>query len=218
MKTLKIFITGTDTNVGKTYITSGIIRYLEQKGLSTLGIKPIASGSEETKHGLRNQDALILQASNRIYHSYEVINPIAFKPAIAPHIAAEQSGKCLSLADLHSAIHTPFSEQVCLIEGAGGWLVPINSTETFADFAMRENLPVILVIAIRLGCINHALLTAESIHRAGLKLWGWIANFPTSDDMPCALQNIESIQSRINAPCLGIVPYGELPENCLAWQ
>ena len=201
------FITGTDTNVGKTIVAAGLLVAAKKMGLTTAALKPIAAGCEKTEQGLRNSDALLLQSviTQELY--YEQINPIALEAAIAPHIAAQQERRTISVERLsgfcRGVLH---SANVTIVEGAGGWRVPINPSETLADLAKNLQLPVILVVGIRLGCLNHALLTFEAIVRDGLQVAGWVANCIDAD-MPVLQENIDSLRSRLPIPCLGIVPF-----------
>lgn len=201
------FITGTDTEVGKTWCTLGLICALQQRGQSVAAMKPVASGCERTADGLRNDDALRLQAQASVALPYELINPYAFAPAIAPHLAAAQSGVTIEIGAIVDAFQQLRREaDITLVEGVGGWQVPLNEQESVADLARALGLPVILVVGLRLGCINHALLTAESIRAAGCSLAGWIAN-GTEPAMTEQQNNIESIRQRIAAPLLGSVPF-----------
>lgn len=188
------FITGTDTGVGKTFISLQLLRHFKKHGLSTLALKPIASGCEETPQGLRNEDALALQAAASIKLAYHQINPFAFLPPIAPHIAANQVGVNLSVATLTQTL-TPILQtpaDIKLIEGAGGWLLPLNKTETLADYIETLNIKIILVVKMQLGCLNHALLTAKNITDRGLTLAGWVAN-TIAEPMPYLENNIETL-------------------------
>lgn len=197
------FITGTDTDAGKTRITSGLLAAAREQGMSTLGLKPVASGCTRTAAGLRNSDALALAAQSSVKLDYPLINPFAFEPAIAPHLAAQQAGIKLDARQLALACQKAMEHPAdfCLIEGAGGWRVPLSAHETMADLAMALQLPVILVVGIRLGGISHALLTAEAIVRDGLQLAGWIAN-PTEPQMPHLLDNLITLEQHLQAPCL----------------
>ena len=201
-----LFITGTDTGVGKTWISAATMKLLQAQGQTVIGMKPIASGCEQTSAGLRNEDALILQQHSSIEIDYEQINPYAFAPAIAPHIAAKQAGININIQQIVENYNV-LSQQAdwIIVEGVGGWQVPLNENETIADLACALALPVILVVGMRLGCINHALLSAESIRQSGLKLAGWIANH-VDPQMAEQKQNLLSIQQRIDAPLLGSVP------------
>ncbi len=203
------FITGTDTEVGKTWCTVGLMAALQQQGKTVVAMKPVASGCERTVEGLRNDDALRLQAQASIELPYESANPYAFEPAIAPHLAAAQNGITIRLDAIVDAFQRLQGKaDVTLVEGVGGWQVPLNETENVADLAHALGLPVILVVGLRLGCINHALLTAESIRASGCTLAGWIAN-GIDPAMAEQQNNIASIQQRIAAPLLGVVPYQE---------
>lgn len=214
-----LFITGTDTGIGKTWISAAIMKLLQAQGQTVIGMKPIASGCEQTSAGLRNEDALILQQQSSIKIDYEQINPYAFAPAIAPHIAAEQAGVTIDIQQI-AETYNALSQQAnwVIVEGVGGWQVPLNENETVADLARALDLPVILVVGLRLGCINHALLSAESIQQSGLKLAGWIANH-IDPQMAEQKQNLLSIQQRIDAPLLGIVPYQQTldAEHIAGW-
>ncbi len=206
------FVTGTDTEVGKTVISVGLIYTLQQQGLKVAAMKPVASGCQMTVHGLRNEDALSLQQAADIKVDYQDINPYAFEPAIAPHIAAQQAAVGIDLTRLLQGYQQLQSRSdAVVVEGAGGWLVPLNDNQCIADLAIKINLPVVLVVAIKLGCINHALLTADSIRATGLELAGWVANDFLDDEQHEEI--IHSIQARINAPCLGLVPRLQKADN-----
>jgi len=199
------FVTGTDTEVGKTRISVALIELLQQQGGIIAGMKPVASGCERTAQGLRNDDALQLSQQANIELPYDVINPYAFEPAIAPHIAAQQAGIEIDLKKIKENF-TQIKQQsdVIVVEGAGGWLVPLNKTQTMADLASALDLPIILVVGIKLGCINHALLTVKTIESTGLKLHGWVANQQAPNQQ--AEEIIKTLQQDIDAPCLGHVP------------
>ncbi len=188
-----------NTEIGKTTLSASLLHLFSTQGLRTLGLKPVASGGNDIK---------ILQQHANVYFEKEIINPFSFDEPIAPHIAAAKSKQSLSVEKILKAYeHIPNnSADVVIVEGAGGWLTPLNSTETLADLAQAMNYPVILVVGVRLGCINHALLTLESIQAKGLKVAGWIANCidPT---MLYPDASINSLQESIAAPLLGVVPY-----------
>lgn len=211
------FITGTDTNVGKTLIAAGLLCAAKNKGLTTAALKPVAAGCEQTAEGLRNSDALLLQSVITQDLAYDQINPYALEAAIAPHIAAQQEKRSLSVDRISGFCRGVLSSaNFTLLEGAGGWRVPINARETLADLAKNLQLPVILVVGIRLGCINHALLTFEAIVRDGLPVAGWVANCVDAE-MPALLENIDSLRARLPAPCLGVVPFlTEISPNMVA--
>lgn len=203
------FVTGTNTDVGKTLVTAALLEAAKQAGKRTLAMKPVASGCEQTPEGLRNRDALILQSVITEQLPYEVINPVALAPAIAPHVAAAQAGRNLSaerLAGFCRGIQLRPAD-LLLIEGAGGWRVPLNDRETYSALAQQLNIPVILVVSLELGCINHALLSAEAIRRDGLVLAGWVANRPRETVMSCENETLTYLQQHLNCPCLGVVPW-----------
>lgn len=201
------FITGTDTEVGKTTIAAGLLHAARLAGLSTAAVKPVASGCDVTAEGLRNSDALALLGECTLPLRYEEVNPLAFEPAIAPHLAAREAGSALTVAALASPVRRVLAlgAAFTVVEGAGGWRVPLAGHETLADLAINLKLPVILVVGVRLGCINHALLSAEAIERDGLALAGWVANIvdPTTSRLQ---ENLATLAERLSAPCLGQVP------------
>ncbi len=201
------FIAGTDTDVGKTLVAAGLLVAAKNQGFTTAALKPLAAGSQKTEAGLRNSDALLLQSVITQPLVYEQINPIALEAAIAPHIAAQQEKRVLSADRIAGFCRGSLNQaDFTLVEGAGGWRVPLNPQETLADVAKILRLPVILVVGMRLGCISHALLTAEAIRNDGLQLAGWVANCIDAD-MPVLHENIHSLAMRIPAPCLGVVPW-----------
>ncbi|MBM3351381.1 MAG: dethiobiotin synthase [Betaproteobacteria bacterium] len=207
------FVVGTDTHVGKTYISVGLIQHFVLAGLRTVGMKPVASGCELSEQGeLSNEDVLALSAASNLDAQPDLINPYRFSPAIAPHIAAEQANVLIETGVIKQA-YDELSQlaDVVIVEGAGGFLVPINTTQTLADLALMLNLPLILVVGMRLGCINHALLTVEAIRARGLTLAGWVAN-QIDPDMPMFTENLASLQRRVSAPCLSVVRWQENPE------
>lgn len=201
------FITGTDTDVGKTTVAAGLLQAARAAGLSTAAGKPVASGCEVTPEGLRNADALALMAQCTLALSYEEVNPVAFEPAIAPHIAAREAGVALTVQALLTPMQRILRQRAdfTLIEGAGGWRVPLSGQDSLSDVAQGLDLPVILVVGVRLGCISHALLTAEAIAQDGLQLAGWVANIidPKTSRLE---ENLATLAERLPAPCLGRVP------------
>lgn len=205
--TSSVFITGTDTDVGKTLISAALLYKCKSFSCSTAAMKPVAAGCEKTMQGLRNSDALILQKQASISLPYEEINPAALEAAIAPHIAAQEQGLHLSVASLKKPLQKILDQKAdfTLVEGAGGWLVPLNKNETLADLAVIFKLPVIMVVSIRLGCINHALLTARAIQTDGLNLIAWVANL-SQGESPRFKENIETLKERISAPLLATIP------------
>ncbi len=204
------FVTGTDTDVGKTVVTAGLLKAFEKEGYTTLGLKPVSAGCEVTDDGLRNEDALLLQAASTEAVRYETVNPVAYEPAIAPHIAAMEKGKLLTASGLEGYVRGAMLKpaKVKLIEGAGGWFTPLSYRETLADLVQKLQVPVILVVGMRLGCINHSLLTFTAIQKSGLKVSGWVAN-RVDPDMSHYKENFETLEQMMDAPCLGEVPYLE---------
>lgn len=191
----RYFITGTDTDAGKTLVSSALLQKAQQQGLTTFGLKPVAAGCEltdgENGKEWQNEDAQLLRQYSTEQQAYSTHNPIALEAAIAPHIAAEQENTALSCNDLLTACQPGLSvaADFQLVEGAGGWLVPLNNTETLADFAAELDAEVILVVGLRLGCINHALLSAQVIQNSDAKLVGWVAN-SLSDNMKAQAGNL----------------------------
>jgi dethiobiotin synthetase len=206
------FVTGTDTGVGKTLVTAALLRRLRESGLKVAGMKPIAAGSIPGAEGPANDDALLLQAESSVRHPYAVVNPWLFEPPIAPHIAAAEAGIAIDTARIAAAHETlRAGADVVLVEGAGGFLVPLDASRSIAEIPAQLGLDVILVVGLRLGCLNHALLTAEAIAARGLALAGWVGNhidpgFARFD------ANVATLEARISAPCLGIVPHMARPD------
>lgn len=202
------FIAGTDTEIGKTTIACGLLAAARLRGLSTAAAKPVASGCQRTADGLRNDDALALWNQCSTPLSYDEINPCAFEPAIAPHIAAAEAAVELSVTTLQAAVERVLNKDAdfTVIEGAGGWHVPLNGQQYLSDLAVALDKPVILVVGVRLGCVNHALLTANAVRQAGLPLAGWVANVVAADTARLQ-QNLDTLQQHLQAPCLGTVPY-----------
>ncbi len=206
----KYFVSGTDTNVGKTLLTTALIKAAQAAGKTALGIKPVSAGCELDDDIWKNDDAIQLQEASSVELPYEQINPLALKEPMAPHIAATNEGINVDAVSLCRHIDSLPEADLTFIEGAGGWLVPLNDDETMADIAIGLQTEVILVVGLRLGCINHALLSMAAIEQAGLKVAGWIAN--TIDPQMAALdENITSLEHRINAPLLGIIPFMHNP-------
>ena len=206
------FVTGTDTGVGKTFIASALLRAAKARGLACLGYKPIAAGATLRDGTLVNEDALELIAAAGTDRDYADINPVVLRPAIAPHIALAQVGREVTARELAAAC--PKGAEFTLVEGAGGWLVPLNDRESLADVCADLGAKVILVIAMKLGCLNHALLTAEAVKRTGLELAGWVANCP-DEPMPFLTENIDTLRQRLAAPCLGTVPRVASPHDAV---
>lgn len=204
-----ILVTGTDTGVGKTWVSVGLLRALARAGLRARGLKPVASGAESTPDGLRNEDALALMgAASAPPLPYSAINPYCYAPPIAPHLAAEAAGQPVDPAVLEAAIaHARLDCELLLIEGAGGWRVPLAADYGFPELARAARADVLLVVGLRLGCINHARLSAEAIQRDGLRLIGWVGN-PVEAEMPALTGNLATLQALLPAPCLSVLPHG----------
>ncbi len=204
------FVAGTDTGVGKTLITAALLRTAQAHGLRAGGLKPVAAGCERSAQGLVNDDALVLlEHSGGARLAYGQVNPVALEPAIAPHIAAAEVGLRLSAGELARHVRelgAAGGADVVLVEGAGGWYVPLNERETMADLARLAGWPVVLVVGMRLGCLSHALLTAEAVRGAGLALAGWVAN-AVDPQMPRLAENIAALDERLDALRLGSVPW-----------
>ncbi|MGA2655529.1 MAG: dethiobiotin synthase [Gammaproteobacteria bacterium] len=198
MKTF--FITGTDTDVGKTFITRLLLAKVKQTGQTALAIKPISAGSD---------DAVFLQKESSLQLKDEIINPIYLQQPLSPHIAAKLEHKHLQAEDIYQACKSALQNPVdyLFVEGAGGWLVPINDKETMADLAVKLQMPVIIVVAMRLGCLNHSLLTVDNILSRQLNIAGFIANQTQATPQTALNDNIATLQQRIPAPLLGVVPY-----------
>lgn len=198
------FIAGTDTEVGKTFCASALLQAVKDRNLRGFGLKPVAAGADDS--GEANEDALSLIEHSSVKLSYPQVNPVLLKQPVAPHIAADREGKNLTVSRLagycRGAMMTP--SDLFLVEGAGGWRVPLNRVETLADLARELQLPVILVVGMRLGCINHALLSAEAIRADGLVLAGWVAN-QIDPQMSCYAENMQTLQSLLRAPLLAEV-------------
>jgi len=201
------FITGTDTGVGKTLVAAGLLRIFAATGLRTVGMKPVASGASQTAVGLRNADALALQAASSASRPYDEVNPYVFSPAIAPHLAAAEAGVTIELSRILTTYLRLCAEaDVVVVEGVGGWQVPLGDGLQLPDLARALGLPVILVVGLRLGCLNHAQLSARAIHEDGLILAGWVANKINPDFEHCA-GNLATLKQVMKAPLLGEIPW-----------
>jgi len=207
------FITGTDTAVGKTLVTVALTRALVARGTRTAVMKPVAAGTVKTPEGEFNDDALELLAASNVKAPYEDVNPWLLRTPASPHLAARSDGVTIRLDRIADALQRLRAvSDVVLVEGAGGWHAPISATETMADVADLLGLPVVLVVGLRLGCLNHALLTRDAIRARGLGFAGWIAN-KLATEMSLAGANIETLSSRFGAPPLAIVPAGADPRS-----
>jgi len=206
------FVTGTDTGVGKTEVALGLMRLLQGRGRRVLGMKPVATGCARDAAGLRNGDALRLQAQGSVALAYDLVNPYAFVPAVAPEIAARRAGVTIEPGRIAGCLRDlARAADDVIVEGIGGWQVPLNATATVADLALILELPVVLVVGLRLGCINHTLLSCESIARHQLPFAGWVAN-TVVPELAESAQIIACLQARIAAPLLGVVPHLERPD------
>lgn len=203
------FITGTDTEIGKTYCSSLLLRAAAEQGYRAVGMKPVAAGVEALTDGsVDNPDVAALQAASSAPAERALCNPYCFSAPISPHLAAADAGRPIELAHIVACYQQLCSgRDLVLVEAAGGWLAPLGERETMADLALALQLPVILVVGMRLGCLNHAQLSAETIARSGAPLAGWIAN-QLSPDMPRYHDNLRTLQQRLAAPLLGEVAYG----------
>jgi dethiobiotin synthetase len=206
---MSYFITGTDTGVGKTLVSCALLHAYAAQGKRVVGFKPVAAGCGEND---RNEDAERLRAASNVLATYGQINPYCFVPPVAPHIAAKRSGVRIELNRVLTSFRELSSQaDVVVVEGAGGFLIPLNEKQDGGHLARELALPVILVVGMRLGCINHALLTQRVIDDYGLVCGGWIAN--VLDDRMLALnENIEALQLRIAAPLLGVIPFQHNPD------
>lgn len=200
-----IFVTGTDTGVGKTRVACALLRRARDRGLRAAGFKPVASGCVATAAGLRNDDALALRAESAPGLDYTEVNPVALQLPIAPHLAARAAGIAIDPLQLDRAYERLAARhERIVVEGAGGWRVPLNERTGFDDWVAARRWPVVLVVGLRLGCINHALLTADAVLRR-TQLAGWVANLlpPAQDHWQ---DNVDTLRRRIDAPLLGSVP------------
>ncbi|WED22722.1 dethiobiotin synthase [Vibrio sp. JC009] len=201
------FIAGTDTEVGKTVVSKAILQALNSQGLKTIGYKPVAAGCKETEEGMRNSDALHLQQAATEEIPYEDINPYALIAPTSPHIAAKRDGVSIEYSVLSEKLaHHKECADVVLVEGAGGWRVPVSDTDCLSSWVKQEKLPVVLVVGIKLGCLSHAMLSVEAIKNDGLELIGWAANRINPGTENYA-EIIQMLEEQIPAPKLGEIPY-----------
>lgn len=201
-----VFVTGTDTDSGKTWVSLGLIEWLKGRGKTTLAMKPVASGSDRADGELVNSDALLLQQHASFEVDYQLVNPYAFEPPIAPHIAADKVGIdiCMNTILGNFQMLRQRSE-VVVVEGVGGWEVPLSQSCAVADMARILDLPIILVVGMRLGCLNHAILTCEALERSGCRILGWVANH-VDPEFSCVQENIRTLTAKLSIPLLGVVP------------
>ncbi|HCM9252667.1 TPA: ATP-dependent dethiobiotin synthetase BioD [Enterobacter cloacae subsp. dissolvens] len=205
--TERYFVTGTDTEVGKTVASSALLQAARLQGKTTAGYKPVASGSEMTAQGLRNTDALALQRNSTLPLDYAAVNPYTFAEPTSPHIISADEGRPIAFSVLSDGLRA-LERQAdwVLVEGAGGWFTPLSDELTFADWVQREQLPVILVVGVKLGCINHAMLTALAVQQAGLRLAGWIANDVVAPGKRHQ-EYLTTLRRALPAPFLGEIPW-----------
>lgn len=205
-RTNDYFITGTDTEIGKTFTTSALLRAFAQQGRSTLGMKPIASGADEIDGVLHNEDVDSLVAASSVKAPQEIVVPYLMRTPAAPHIVASMENVTMDVQHIHNCYQQAQQlAEVVLVEGVGGYCVPLDDETSTVDLAQALTLPVILVVGMRLGCINHALLTAQAIAASGLRLAGWVAN-TLDPEMKFFEENVQALKQRLDAPCLGVMP------------
>lgn len=211
-----LFITGTDTGAGKTLVASVLLRAFAQSGLRAVGMKPVATGCRVEAHDRANEDVAVLLAASNVHAPIDLVNPYCFEPAIAPHIAAQRAGSTISLARIRECYLAlaGLADRV-VVEGAGGLLVPLGPREDWRDLVELLELSVVLVVGMRLGCLNHALLTAEAIRSRGLPFAGWVAN-RIDPGMPCFEDNVETLRRNLPAPLIGIMPFAPDDAQALA--
>lgn len=212
------FVTGTDTEIGKTYASCDLLRHLAQTGLRVAGLKPVASGCESTRQGLRNEDARALMTAANVALPYDQVNPYAFEPAIAPHIAAERAGVVIDPGHAARSLEGLEADWV-LVEGAGGWNIPLGGNRLLKHLAGAFTRQVLLVVGMRLGCINHALLSAQQITRDGFELVGWVANL-VDPDMLEFDANLATLDACMPAPRLASLPWTPDPGKAIvgSWR
>ena len=202
------FIAGTDTGVGKTLVSTIMLEAAKARGMSAFGLKPVAAGAEKEGNSWVNEDAQLLRKHSSVELPYEQVNPVLLHGAKAPHIAAEEEGRRVDIERLEGVCRGALMNKADfrVIEGAGGWRVPVNRRQMLSQLPKSLQIPVVLVVGLRLGCINHALLTAEAIINDGLKLAAWVAN-TIDPTMLSTEENIEALTGLLPAPCLGVVPW-----------
>jgi dethiobiotin synthetase len=207
---MSYFITGTDTGVGKTLVSCALLHAFAAQGRRVAGFKPVAAGCDEDG---QNDDGKRLRAAGNVQASYEQINPYCFHHAIAPHLAARMSGVAIEFPRILLAYRELAARaDTVIVEGVGGFCVPLNDRQDSVDLARQFGLPVILVVGMRLGCINHALLTVRAIADQQLECAGWVANVPDGA-MPALQENIAALRERIAAPLLGVIPHMAEPDE-----
>ena len=212
----RLFVAGTDTGIGKTHAACTLLHALRAAGHVACGMKPVASGCVETPEGLHNEDALALLAAGSAPLPYARVNPVALREPLSPHLAAAHEGIIITLPPLRAAFDVLCARHdAVVVEGVGGWRVPLAPGLFASDIPRQWALPVILVVGLRLGCLNHALLSAEAIHADGCRLAGWIAN-RIDPAMAAVEENLATLRAQLAAPCLGVLPHGVAPVQAAA--
>jgi dethiobiotin synthetase len=210
---MHLFVTGTDTEVGKTLVSTALLHLCRARGLRSVGMKPVAAGCDEDG---TNSDVTSIIAASDVAVARELVNPYLFRPPIAPHIAATEAGMTIDIEHIAACYQQLcLKAQAVIVEGVGGFLVPLGENVDGGNLATRLNLPVVLVVSMRLGCLNHALLTCEAIAARGLTLAGWVANKPAAE-MQRSAENLQALRERIAAPLLGAIPFLDQPDAAAA--
>ncbi|MGY6037730.1 dethiobiotin synthase [Aeromonas sp. AE23HZ002T15] len=206
------FVTGTDTDVGKTLVARTLLQEFAALGIPCAGYKPISAGCARTAEGLRNQDALQLQGAASLKLPYDLVNPFAYEPPIAPHIAAREVGESIELDGLSAGLRAieQAGAELVIVEGAGGWFLPLDRTHLLSDWVKQQNLPVIVVVGAKLGCLNHALLTFAAIRNLDLPIAGWVIN-RLDEGMSHYPENLDTLRGLLPAPFLGEIPFVNNP-------
>lgn len=200
------FITGTDTNIGKSLVSASLVHALALREYSVVGLKPVATGCIQTEEGLRNEDAEMLMKYASVELPYETVNPYAFELPVSPNLAANHSRTNISMEKIIGSYQAAAARaDWVIVEAVGGWMVPFNDNETVEDMALAVNLPVILVVGTRLGCINHAILTMDRIRESGVQVAGWVANI-MQRNVDLLPDVIDTLRLRLNLPLVGIIP------------
>lgn len=204
------FVTGTDTGVGKTLIACALLHHYAQTGMRVVGMKPVAAGAQMVHGQLQNDDVVALDAAANTAAPPDLVNPYCFAEPVAPHIAAARAGVTIELERMVRAFHSLSQLAECVIvEGAGGFRVPLSSGADTADLARTLGLPVIMVVGMRLGCLNHAVLTADAVRATGLRLHAWVANHVLPEAMMYADENIAALEERLGAPLLARIAHDQ---------
>lgn len=206
------FITGTDTDVGKTLVARTLLREFSAQGIKCAGYKPVSAGCARTPDGLRNLDAVLLQEAASLPLPYEVVNPFAYEPPIAPHIAASEARQPITMEGLSDGLRKieQAGAEITVVEGAGGWYLPLDRKHLLSDWVKQENMAVIMVVGAKLGCLNHALLTCAAIRHQGLTLAGWVVN-RVDPHMSRYQENLATLKALLPAPFLGEIPFVDQP-------